>query len=65
MMATGMPLPRSTNESLLRAVDPESLGFSLKVDSPVFWDGPLEISGSQIKGIQVKHLPSSVPGPHV
>ncbi len=62
MLALGMPPPRSTSKSFLRAVDSDSLDFSLKVDSPVFWDGPLQINGSQIQGIQVKHLPGHSPG---
>lgn len=62
MMAIGMPLPKVTNESLLRALNPESLGFSLKVDSPVFQDGPLQVDGSQIRGIEVKHLPGHSSG---
>lgn len=62
MRAFGMPLPRTANESSARSMDPESLGFSLKIDLPVLRDGPFQINGSQVKGIHVKHLPGHSPG---
>jgi glyoxylase-like metal-dependent hydrolase (beta-lactamase superfamily II) len=62
MRAIGVPPPKNTREALVRAVNTRSLDFSLTVDSPVFWDGPLEVDGSQHTGIQVKHLPGHSPG---
>lgn len=66
MAATGMPEPWSgletLREQLYKALDMESLGVVLKVDSPVFHDGPLKISGAPVPGIAVKHLPGHSPG---
>ena len=62
MKGGGVPPPKGKIESLTLGVDLESLGFSLKVDSPVFRDGPLRVNGSPIEGIEVKHLPGHSPG---
>ena len=62
MQGGGVPPPKKTIESVISGVDLESLGFSLKVDSPVFGDGPLQVKGAPIDGIEVKHLPGHSPG---
>ena len=62
MGGLGAPLPRERIEDMTRGLDLESLGFSLKVDAPVFRDGPLRIKGSAVEGIVVKHLPGHSPG---
>lgn len=66
MVATGMPPAKppkgfSWNEVVL-AFDYDALGVSLKIDSPVFGDGPLTIDGSAVNGIEVRHLPGHSPG---
>jgi len=61
-MAMGVPPPKPKGKAELRTVNKESLGFSLRVDSPVIWDGPLQITGSEVKGIKVEHLPGHSPG---
>lgn len=66
MIATGMPpakLPKGlTADRGLRSFDYDALGVSLKVDHPVFGDGPLTIDDTGIDGIEVKHLPGHSPG---
>lgn len=66
MTSTGMPPARSPEElmgeDLLRGLDLDSLGVSIKVDTPVFRDGPLTLGGQAIEGIEVVHLPGHSPG---
>jgi glyoxylase-like metal-dependent hydrolase (beta-lactamase superfamily II) len=62
LLSTGMPPPESMIDTLYSHRDLESFGFSLKIDSPIFGDGPLRINGSLIEQIQVKHLPGHSPG---
>jgi glyoxylase-like metal-dependent hydrolase (beta-lactamase superfamily II) len=62
LLAMGVPPPKQRRESLARAVNPETFKFSLQIDSPVLDDGPLQINGTPIKGIEVKHLPGHSPG---
>ena len=62
MRGGGVPPPKQTIESVTSGVDLESLGFSLKIDSPVFQEGPLRVNGKIAKGIEVKHLPGHSPG---
>jgi glyoxylase-like metal-dependent hydrolase (beta-lactamase superfamily II) len=66
IVATGMPEPRSAGpfviEQLYTAFDMESLGVSLKVDSPIFGDGPLKLRSADVPGIAVKQLPGHSPG---
>jgi glyoxylase-like metal-dependent hydrolase (beta-lactamase superfamily II) len=66
MVATGMPAPTSSWQSMIEQLyssfDMESLGVSPKVDSPIFRDGPLKIRGSVVPGIDVKCLPGHSPG---
>ncbi|MBI5252119.1 MAG: MBL fold metallo-hydrolase [Desulfomonile tiedjei] len=66
MFATGMPAPwsgsQSVREHLYRGLDLDSLGLSIKVDSPIFGDGPLKVGGMEINGVQVRHLPGHSPG---
>lgn len=66
MAATGMP-PAKPPKGLsgtdgLRVFDHDALGVSLKVDNPIFEDGPLTIDGSAVDGIEVRHLPGHSPG---
>ena len=66
MIAVGMPPPSSPKQLLkgdqLRGFDLESLGVSIKVDTPILQDSPLAISASTIEGVEVKHLPGHSPG---
>jgi glyoxylase-like metal-dependent hydrolase (beta-lactamase superfamily II) len=62
MRGTGMPPPKSTDETLIRAVEGGAMGSSMKMDVPIFRNGPLKIDGSPISGIQTIHLPGHSPG---
>ncbi|HMK33903.1 MAG TPA: MBL fold metallo-hydrolase [Desulfomonilaceae bacterium] len=66
MTATGMPPAWSAGESAKEQVyyslNLDLMAATLKVDSPVFQDGPLTIRGSAVPGIEVKHLPGHSPG---
>ncbi len=66
IVATGMPAlwpaGQSAIEHLYSAFDMESLGVALKVDSPIFGDGPLTTRGSLVPGIEVKQLPGHSAG---
>lgn len=62
MQGGGVPPPKQTIEAVTQGVDLEALGFSLKVASPVFRDGPLQVKDAPIKGVEVKHLPGHSPG---
>ena len=66
MRATGMPEPLSARgrarDDVLSGLDLESMGMALKVNSPVFADGPLRINGSAVQGVEVTHLPGHSPG---
>jgi glyoxylase-like metal-dependent hydrolase (beta-lactamase superfamily II) len=66
MRATGMPLPwsgqDSVREQLIQRLDLETLGLSVRVDSPVFTSGALKMKGSVVPGIEVVHVPGHTPG---
>lgn len=66
MAATGVPAPRpaghSVIEQLYNALAMGSLDVALKVDSPILRDGPLKTKGSEVPGIEVKHLSGHSPG---
>jgi glyoxylase-like metal-dependent hydrolase (beta-lactamase superfamily II) len=66
MAATGMPAPWSGKESvrdqLYRGLDLDSLGMTVKVNSPLFGDSPLKVNGLELSEIQVRHLPGHSPG---
>ncbi len=66
MIPTGMPLvwspDQSGNTDALLGLDPESMGLSVKVDQPILRDGPINIAGSPVRGIEVKHIPGHSPG---
>jgi glyoxylase-like metal-dependent hydrolase (beta-lactamase superfamily II) len=62
MQGGGVPPPRETIETVTRGVDLESLGFSLKIDSPLFEEGPLRVRSARVRGIEVRHLPGHSPG---
>jgi glyoxylase-like metal-dependent hydrolase (beta-lactamase superfamily II) len=62
LMGMGMPMPNSVKESKFFLGGSFLEDFSLNVDDPVFSDGPIQVKGSPIKGITVKHLPGHSPG---
>jgi glyoxylase-like metal-dependent hydrolase (beta-lactamase superfamily II) len=66
MAATGMPEPWSAKESvrdqIYRGLDLDSMGLTVKVDSPIFGEGHLTVDGSRVEGIHVKVLPGHSPG---
>lgn len=62
LMGMGMPMPNSVKESKFYLGGSFLADFSLSVDDPVFSDGPIQVKGSPIKGITVKHLPGHSPG---
>lgn len=66
MAGTGMPAPWSAKgngrEELAQGLDFDSLGLALNVNSPIFNNGPLNIKGSPVRGVDVKHLPGHSPG---
>jgi glyoxylase-like metal-dependent hydrolase (beta-lactamase superfamily II) len=66
MAATGMPPARTpqelVGEAMVRGLNLESLGASVKVDSPLMSDGPLTLRGTRIDGVDVRHLPGHSPG---
>lgn len=66
MIATGMPAPWSARgagrEQVIHGLDFDAMGMALKVDSPIFSNGPLYVSGSPVRDVGVKHLPGHSPG---
>ena len=62
MMAMGMPMPSPVEESKFYLGGSFRSDFSLNVDDPVFADGPMQVKGSPIEGVTVKHLPGHSPG---
>ena len=66
MRATGMPEPWSVQDSvreqLIQRLDLETMGLSVRVDSPIFTTGPLKLKGSEVAGIEVVHVPGHTPG---
>jgi glyoxylase-like metal-dependent hydrolase (beta-lactamase superfamily II) len=66
--AMGMPsaIPDHINlpvdKLVSEAFDPWSQGLFLKVDNVIMSDGPLELNGSPMKQIEVRHLPGHSPG---
>jgi glyoxylase-like metal-dependent hydrolase (beta-lactamase superfamily II) len=66
MSSTGMPPAMSPEEvigeDLLRGLDFESLGVSVRVEAPIFRDGPLTVGGQTVEGVEVVHLPGHSPG---
>ncbi len=62
MQASGMDEHQKSLHLFGDTLDPEAFGFSLKVDTPVFMDGPLQLAGSTVSGVTVKHLPGHSPG---
>jgi len=60
-----MPKPPRAWERVAEALDGglgSELGLSVQVNSPVFRDGPLRLGGSELRGIEVVHLPGHTPG---
>jgi len=62
LRGTGTPRPPIPIENIVQKLDLESLGFALRVDIPIFEEGPLLADGSPVKDIEVKHLPGHSPG---
>jgi glyoxylase-like metal-dependent hydrolase (beta-lactamase superfamily II) len=66
MTATGMPAPWSAQgagkEKVVHGLDLDSMGMALKVNSPIFSNGPLTVNGSPVRDVEVKHLPGHSPG---
>ncbi len=66
MKPTGMPEPWSAqnlvSDDALRGFSLESLGAAIKVDAPIFTEGHLNLGGSPVRNIDVKHLPGHSPG---
>jgi glyoxylase-like metal-dependent hydrolase (beta-lactamase superfamily II) len=66
MAATGMPAPWSASsggrEQVIHGLDLDTMGMALNVNSPIFSNGPLNISGSPARSVGVKHLPGHSPG---
>ncbi len=64
--AAGMPAPARANERIREALEGgpalQLVRFAVDVDAPVFWDGALELDGTPLKRIQVRHLPGHTPG---
>jgi glyoxylase-like metal-dependent hydrolase (beta-lactamase superfamily II) len=58
---TGMPNPSDLFEFFSKAYVPEDLGFPLRVDKPIFTEGPL-LGDASLEGIVIKHLPGHSPG---
>ena len=38
------------------------MGMALKVNQPIFHDGPVNINGSSVRDVEAKHLPGHSPG---
>lgn len=66
MAGTGMPAPWTTRgaarEELIHGLDLNSMGMALKVNQPIFHDGPISINGSPVRDVEAKHLPGHSPG---
>lgn len=66
MAATGMPPAQSSRDfgdaEQVRGFDLESLGVDIKIDNPLFGDGPLKIDGSPVSNVSVEHIPGHSPG---
>jgi glyoxylase-like metal-dependent hydrolase (beta-lactamase superfamily II) len=66
MIATGMPAPWSARgagrEQVIHGLDLDAMGMALKVDSPIFRNGPLNLNGSPVRDVEVRHLPGHSPG---
>ncbi len=65
-VAIGMPPPASAEEPAegrgVEGLDLNSMGMALKVNSPIFGNGPVNLAGSPIRGLGAKHLPGHSPG---
>jgi len=64
--AVGIPGVQKANRSLREALDrgmgSEAFSYALKVDSPIYREGPLMLDSSPIDGIEVRHIPGHTPG---
>jgi len=57
----GMPRHKVMNPSPALGLHRQTMNLSLKVDLPIFQDGPLD-AGLPVDGVRVKHLPGHSPG---
>jgi glyoxylase-like metal-dependent hydrolase (beta-lactamase superfamily II) len=66
MAATGMPPANSSRDfgesDQFRGLDLDSLGVGIKIDSPLFGEGPLKINGAPLTKVSVEHIPGHSPG---
>lgn len=66
MAATGMPPAMSarhfSKDDQVLGFDLESLGVDIKVDAPLFGDGPLKVNGTALSNVNVAHIPGHSPG---
>jgi len=60
--ALGMPQPSYPSLELAEHVNREAEGLAFRVDIPVFQDSPLQVNGSTVHDISIRHLPGHSPG---
>jgi len=61
LQAIGMPFPKQHGRKETTS-GPENTGFSLHIDYPIVFDGPLYLNGSEKKSIRVHRFPGHSPG---
>ena len=66
MKATGMPEAFSARnmagDQALQAFNLEALGAMVKVDAPIFGEGPLSVKGKKVRDVEVIHIPGHSQG---
>ena len=66
LQATGMPSawsPRpAVRDELFRNLNLESMGVAVRVDTPIFDNGPVRLRGATLSGVEAIHLPGHTPG---
>jgi len=61
LQAMGMPLPQVPARKRTGS-GPDNTGFSLHIDCPIIFDGPLYLNGYEKRSIRVQHFPGHSPG---
>ena len=61
LQAMGMPLPKQHRRER-NASGPHNTGFSIHIDCPIVFDGPLSLNGSEKKSIRVHQYSGHSPG---
>ena len=61
LQAIGMPLPKAPNRKRTSS-GPDNTGFSIHIDCPIVFDGPLYLNGSKKESIHVRRFPGHSPG---